>query len=104
MDFCPGCFYLQANICRLHLRGVNGTFFYFLLTQGANVQKASINVLFSPQAFLYNKEFGNFKDIALLKTFLFDWGIYTGNNHFSNILAPFITHLQSPYVLMTGFL
>lgn len=77
---------------------------YFVLTQGANVQKASINVLFSPQAFLYNKEFGNLKDIALLKTFLFDWGVYTGGNHFSNLLQPFINHLNKPFVSPIGYL
>lgn len=77
---------------------------YFALTQGGNVAKANINVLFSPQAFLYNKEFGNLKDIALLKIFYFDWGVYAGGNHFTNLLQPFITHLNSPFVTQIGYL
>ncbi len=76
---------------------------FFVSTEGKTVPQAVINKLFSPQAFLYNKEFGDIKDIALLKTFYFDWAIYTGNNHFSNLLTPWIQHLQNPVVLLIGF-
>ncbi len=76
---------------------------YHALTQAALVSKANINALFSDQAFLYNKEFGNFQDISLLKTYLFDWGVYFGNNKFDNLLFSWIEHLNSPYVLQIGF-
>ena len=77
---------------------------YFVINHGQEVSNANINKLFSPQAFLYNKEFGNIRDIALLKTFLFDWNIYTGNNHFGYLLQPWITYLKQPFVLQIGFL
>ncbi len=76
---------------------------YFVLTSGASVSNANINTLFSPQAFLYNKEFGNIKDIALIKNFLFDWGAYAGDNNFGNLLSVWIDYLNKPYVLMIGF-
>ena len=76
---------------------------YFVLTSGASVTYANINTLFSPQAFLYNKEFGNAKDIALIKNFLFDWGAYMGGNHFGNLLSVWIDYLNKPYVTIIGF-
>ena len=76
---------------------------YFVLTSGTSVTYANINTLFSPQAFLYNKEFGNIKDIALIKNFLFDWGAYMGGNHFGNLLSVWIDYLNKPYVTIIGF-
>ena len=76
---------------------------YFVLTSGTGVTYANINTLFSPQAFLYNKEFGNLKDIALIKNFLFDWGAYMGGNHFGNLLSVWIDYLNKPYVTIIGF-
>lgn len=71
---------------------------YFVINHGLEVSQANINKLFSEQAFLYNKEFGTIKDIALLKTFYFDWRIYTGNNNFISLLSPWISHLKDPFV------
>lgn len=76
---------------------------YFVLTSATSVTYANINTLFSPQAFLYNKEFGNLKDIALAKNFLFDWGAYMGGNYFGNLLSVWIDHLNKPYVTIIGF-
>lgn len=70
--------------------------FYFASNYGESVSDANINQLFSKQAFLYNKEFGNPKDIGLIKTFLFDWHIYGGENHFQQVLLPWIEHLKNP--------
>ena len=76
---------------------------YFVLTSGTSVTYANINTLFSPQAFLYNKEFGNLKDIALIKNFLFDWGAYMGSGHFGNLLSVWIDYLNRPYITIIGF-
>jgi hypothetical protein len=75
---------------------------YFVLNHGKEVSGALINQLFSPQAFLYNKEFGNIKDIALMKNFLFDWNVYGGKN-FVPLLLPWINHLKQIPVQLTGF-
>jgi hypothetical protein len=77
---------------------------YYALNHGQEVTKALINQLFSPQAFLYNKDFGNFKDILLLKNFLFDWNVYSGNNNFSQLLSPWISHLNQAPVMILGFI
>lgn len=76
---------------------------YFVVTQGDKVGQAVINQLFSPQAFLYNKEFGTVQDILLLKTFYFDWNIYA-TNHFSFLLSPWIQHFQNPFISLLGFI
>lgn len=76
---------------------------YFIISSGGRVVYANINILFSPQAFLYNKEFGNPKDIALIKNFLFDWGAYTVNNHFGSLLQVWIDYLNKPYITLIGF-
>ncbi len=77
---------------------------YYIVSHGSEVQEASINKIFSPQAFLYNKEFGNIFDIALLKSFLFDWSVYTDTNNFQQLLSPWIEHLNNPLVLGVGFI
>ena len=76
---------------------------YFVITSGASVASANINQLFSPQAFLYNKEFGNLKDIALIKNFLFDWSVYAQGGHFGNLLQEWIDYLNKPYMILVGY-
>ncbi len=75
---------------------------YAVFTKGSEIGAANINKLFSEQAFLYNKEFGNILDISLLKTFYFDWGIYAGNSKFNNLLLYWINHLNNPFVIQIG--
>lgn len=77
---------------------------YFITTHGASAQNAQVNKLFSKEAFLYNKEFGNIKDLSLLKNFLFDWNAYSDNNQFVQLLDPWIEHLKKPFVEQIGFL
>lgn len=49
---------------------------YFVLLHGANVTQAASNQLFSEEAFLYNKTFGNLSSVGLLHTFYFNWQIF----------------------------
>jgi len=77
---------------------------YFLFNHASEVTQANISKLFSPQAFLYNKEFGNIADISILKSFLFDWNVYSGSNQFTQLLSPWIVHLKQPFVLVLGYL
>jgi len=48
---------------------------YFLLTHAKDVPLAQTNRLFSEEAFLANKEYGNLKNTILLKNFLFGWTV-----------------------------
>ncbi len=75
---------------------------YYVFTHANQVPNALINQLFSPQAFLYNKEFGNIRDIALLKNFLFDWNAYSGNGTFSPLLSSWIINLNQKSILLIG--
>jgi hypothetical protein len=76
---------------------------YFVLYHAKDVQQANINLLFSDQAFLKNKEFGTISNLLLLKSFYFDWNIYTGNNVFSDLLLPYIEHLKNIFVLILSY-
>jgi len=76
---------------------------YFVTTQGDLVQTINTNRIFSEQAFLYNKEFGNFKDVLSIKTFLFDWKIYN-NNDFTKLLKPWIKNLDNSLIIGLGYL
>lgn len=76
---------------------------YFVLYHAKEVQQANINLLFSDQAFLKNKEFGTLGNLLLLKSFYFDWNIYQGNNVFTDLLLPYIDYLKSIFVLILGY-
>lgn len=110
-------------IQRKHSKGIVGRFFvligiifalnlywllpniYFALTQGSNIASANINKLFSEEAFAKNREFGNVKDILLLKSFYFDWGIYnfkTGG--FEQLTKVFQEHLSNNWITNIGYI
>src|SRR6185312_13391031 len=76
--------------------------FYFILLHGKEVTLAASNQLFSEEAFLYNKAFGNIKGILLLKTFYFDWSVYA-NNAFVRLMKPWIAHSFSAIGLIFAF-
>jgi hypothetical protein len=76
---------------------------YFVLYHAKEVQQANINLLFSDQAFLKNKEFGTLGNLLLLKSFYFDWSIYQGNNVFTDLLLPYIDHLKNIFVLVLSY-
>lgn len=78
---------------------------YFAVTQGTSVASANINKLFSDEAFLKNKEFGNLGDILLLKSFYFDWGIFnfqTGG--FEQLTRVFQNYLALPPISLLGYI
>ena len=76
---------------------------YFALNHGADVQNSKIHRLFSQEAFLQNREFGNFKDIALLKNFLFDWGENVGGGRYGQLLDEWSSHLGRFGVVGIGY-
>ena len=76
---------------------------YFLLNHAKDVQTANINLLFSQQAFLKNKEFGNLESLLFLKIFYFDWNIFNGTK-FVFLLEPYINYLKDIKILALGFL
>jgi hypothetical protein len=76
---------------------------YFVLYHAKEVGQANINLLFSDQAFLKNKEFGTIGNLLLLKSFYFDWNIYQGNNVFTDLLLPYIAYLKNIFILILSY-
>lgn len=71
---------------------------YFLFSgNAAFIPEAKINKIFSEEAFNYNKSYGNLIDAVIFKNFLFDWPVYSGNNHFDYLLQNWIEHLKNFY-------
>lgn len=77
--------------------------FYYATTRGREVSESKIHHLFSNEAFLVNKKFGNIKNVALLKSFLFDWGEHVGNESYGQLLDEWQIHLKKPLVTELGY-
>jgi len=78
--------------------------FYFITHQSGEVIQAKINRLFSEEAFFHNYEYGNIKNVALLKNHLFSWTQYNFNTqNFDYLLKSWIDHLRNPFVLAIGY-
>lgn len=76
---------------------------YFAVSHGKEIQQSKIHLLFSQEAFLQNKEFGNINDTAILRSFLFNWGEYVGNSRYGDLLDEWKYHLQKPLVEPLGY-
>nr|MBI5455391.1 hypothetical protein [Candidatus Levybacteria bacterium] len=76
---------------------------YFLVNDNGAVANSKIHSLFSEEAFTQNQSFGTLKDLFIFKNFLFNWGVYVGNNKFAPLLEEWIVHLQNQSVIMLGY-
>lgn len=77
---------------------------YYGAVHSGEVPLAKITHLFSEEAFLVNKKYGNLRDTSILKNFLFDWGVFTGGNTYQDLLSPWILHLKKPLVPVVGYI
>jgi len=77
---------------------------YYGITRGKEVPLSKIHHLFSEEAFLVNKKYGNIKDISILRSFLFDWGVFDGENSYVNLLGPWNSSIKKPLVVSIGYL
>lgn len=76
---------------------------YFLLTSASSVSDAQTNKLFSDEAFLHNKQYGNILDAALFKNFLFNWNIQKTLTSTEPLLLVWKNHLANPFVTGIGY-
>jgi hypothetical protein len=76
---------------------------YFALNHGEEIQQSKIHQLFSTEAFLANKRYGNIADVAVLKNFLFKWGEHVGNAQFGDLLQEWSDHLNGELVRNFGY-
>jgi len=77
---------------------------YSTLNGSPEIISSKINTLFSPEAFIRNQEYGNYKDVVLGRNFLFDWRAYDyGSNQFVDLMASWKDYLTLPYIQTIGY-
>ncbi len=73
--------------------------------QGEEVINSKINRYFSQEAFAKNQEFGNIKDVPIVKNFLFDWQLYDFQKNKSvGVVYQWEENLKNPLILAFGYL
>ncbi len=75
----------------------------YSINHSADVITSKINRLSSEETYYYNKKYGNFSDLILLKNFLFDWKITNNQIEIVPLLTDWINHLKNPLVLFCGY-
>lgn len=76
---------------------------YFLTTTAKEVSLAQTNKIFSDEAFLHNKQYGNLTDTAILKNFLFNWTSQVNVNTSEDLLSSWKYHLSIPGIIFIGY-
>jgi hypothetical protein len=73
---------------------------YSITNQSSEIRESSINQIFSPEAFIHNKAYGDVGDVVIGKSFLFHWQEFNfKDNHFVDLLNEWNDYLAKPYVL-----
>lgn len=77
---------------------------YSVLTQSEVVSNSSINILFSPEAFLRNRDYGDIENVLIHKNFLFSWNAFDfDKGEFQRLMLPWIDHLSNAKVVIVGY-
>jgi len=77
---------------------------YFILNHSKEVTSSRIHRIFSDEAFLQGKAFGNIKSLALSENFLFNWREFnTDENTFVDLMDEWKTHLNELGVEIIGY-
>ncbi len=76
---------------------------YYVVKHSEYVPEAKTNRIFSEEAFLTNKKYGQIEDIALNKGFLFEWNIRTPSGEFEPLLREWSNHLDEPLIQFIGY-
>jgi hypothetical protein len=78
---------------------------YSVVNQSGVISNSNINRLFSQEAFLRNRDYGDFADILLQKNFLFSWRNFdAAGNQFTDLLGVWQKYLASSSVLVVGYI
>lgn len=77
---------------------------YSVKNQSETISNSKINSLFSPEAFLRNKDYGVLSNILIHKGFLFGWRAYNfDDQNFEDLMSSWIQHLSDPFIVNLGF-
>jgi len=72
---------------------------YYIVNHAMDVEKARISQVFSDEAFLQSKAFGDTKSLVTLKNFLFNWREYSfEKGTFVDLMNEWNVHLAKPFV------
>lgn len=78
---------------------------YSVVKQSGIISNSNINRLFSSEAFLRNRDYGNPANILIQKNFLFSWRNFDfAGSRFIDLLGVWTTHLSNKIVLGVGFI
>lgn len=77
---------------------------YFLQGNAKDISLAQTNKIFSDEAFLHNKQYGNIIDTALLKNFLFNWTEQISVTNSKDLMSTWKSHLSLPGVTAIGYI
>ena len=78
---------------------------YSLAKQSRVIENSRINTLFSPEAFLRNRDFGSITNVLTHKNFLFSWREFDENRgEFVDLLDEWNDYLAKPPVATVGYL
>ena len=79
--------------------------FFYIINHSDYVKEAKISRLFSAEAFWQNQAYGNFKDVVILKNFLFNWKDYDfSSNKFIDLFDEWKKHLDSGFGTIASYL
>lgn len=77
---------------------------YYIANHAQEVEQSKIHTIFTDEAFLQGKSFGNLADLALFKNFLFNWREFdTTDNTFVDLMDEWILHLDGSWVKEIGY-
>lgn len=79
-------------------------FLYFVINNSHVTFESKINQMSTEDAFLKNKEYGNFIDVALLRGFWFSIITIHPNDQNNYLFSPWIEHFNNPIVTGVGLL
>lgn len=78
---------------------------YFIANHSKEVSNSRIHRIFSDEAFLQGKSFGNIEDLALSKNFLFNWREFNvDENTFVDLMDEWKLHLNKSGIEMVGYI
>lgn len=77
---------------------------YYVLKESSTVSNSKISTIFSDEAFLQSKAFGDYKNLVTLKNFLYNWREYSfSQNTFVDLLDEWNIHFKNPGVIQIGY-
>lgn len=78
---------------------------YSIAKEGGTVMSSRINLLFSEEAFISNRAYGDIGNVLINKNHLFSWQEYDSkNNQFKYLLDEWLTHLDKPLINLSLYM